>query len=232
MSSPSPSPSSSPSSSSSHSPIAALAAFKSWFTFISGQLHPAVDFTYSDSAGVTLRVRPDFVGALPTGTLVIACPHEASLSALNAVGAGVLGGRDWLGDVDGDGGGREGMEAGYAGLELPEILHKQARPQFVAAVWIAVQYLLGDRSRWSAYFDVLPGLPNSNSLSTTNIPGKRGLGELDTPLWWSAEERAWLQGTNLARGVADLEGMWETEWARWEHVVGKWAEGERLSVTW
>jgi len=229
MSSPSPSPV--PSSSSSHSPTAALAAFKSWFTSISGHLHPAVDFTYSDSAGVTLRVRPDFVGTFPAGTLVIGCPHEASLSALNAVGAGALRGRKWPGDVYADGGEREGMEAGYAGLELPEILHKEARPQFVAAVWIAVQYLLGDRSRWSAYFDVLPGLPNSNpnAFSTTE---KRGLGELDTPLWWSTEEREWLQGTNLAKGVADLEGMWEAEWARWEDVVGKWAKGKGLSVTW
>jgi len=123
------------------------------------------------------------------------------------------------------------MEAGHAGLELPEILHKEARPQFVAAVWVAVQYLLGARSRWSAYFDVLPGLPNSNSNSLGET-GKRGLGELDTPLWWSAEERAWLQGTNLARGVADLEGMWEAEWERWEDVVGTWASGQGLSITW
>ena len=197
-------------------PTATLTSFKSWFNSRNGQLHPSVDFTYSDAAGVTLRVRPDFVGTLPAGTLVISCPHEGSLSALNAVGEEGLGGALW----PGDGGGMEGQDGADADDEiqaLSEILLKEARPQFIAAVWVAVQYLLGERSRWSAYFDVLPGLPYSSSSAGT-AGERRGLGELDTPLWWCAEEREWLWGTNLARGVSDLEGMWVAEWGRWKGV--------------
>jgi len=115
---------------------------------------------------------------------------------------------------------------------LPEELRRQARPQFVAAVCLAAHYLLGARSHWYPYFRVLPALPLDDDGRVEQDGRKIGLGEIDTPLWWSDEEKAWLQGTNLAKGVNDLDAAWNEEWSQWERVVLGWAEQQGLAMTW
>lgn len=261
-------------SSSSPDPSTALAQFRTHFLEIEGFIHPSLELIYTPHAGVTLRVKENHVGVFPKGEVAISCPHWASLSALNA--GCVDGARDWWrGAGDGDEGGVEGdggaSEPGALGgddredegedgrgeerkrtklLELPAEIRRQARPQFVAAVWIAVQYRLGEESPWARYFDILPGLPDfvpeekqqgndaahehqQDVPSIALVPrAKRGLGKLDTPLWWDNKDRGWLQNTNLAKGIADLEGVWIQEWKRWESVVGAWGEVTGVHVTW
>lgn len=199
-------------------PLVALQAFKSWFAAHGGYTHPNLDFTYGREAGVTLHVKSFYTGTFPCNTLAISCPHVLSLSALNA---GNIGGQVWSAS-------QASHDRADEVLELPERLRQQARPQFVAAVWVAVQYLLGEKSAWSPYFGVLPGVPADDA---EKLP-ETGLGEIDTPLWWSMEERAWLNGTNLAKGIADLEAVWVREWAEWENAVKEWGKGVGLDVSW
>lgn len=199
-------------------------------------------------------MRANYVGVFPKGELAISCPHWSSLSALNVgsfdggrnwwevVGIGSGGREDGRGDEGEHGKGdkgengrwQEGKGNGAKMLEIPAELRQRARPQFVAAVWIATQYLLGEGSFWARYFDILPGLPEVVPAGAAQaVPGlRRGLGELDTPLWWDEEERGWLQNTNLAKGIADLEGVWTEEWKRWASVVEAWGEETRVHVTW
>jgi hypothetical protein len=199
-------------------PRLALQAFKTWFAANHGFIHPDLDFTYAPEAGVTLHVKSSHVGTFPRNTLAISCPHELSLSALNS---GRPNGETWPAS-------RAGHAKDAVVLELPENLRRQARPQFVAAVWVAVQYLLGEKSAWWPYFEVLPGVPTDHA---EQMP-ERGLGELDTPMWWSSEERAWLNGTNLAKGITDLEAVWNSEWVVWGGSVEVWGRSVGLEVSW
>lgn len=192
-------------------------------------MHPSLEFVYHPEAGVHLCVARTHAGPIARGTLAISCPHDVSLSALNA---GRINGESWPRST-------EGKDGGSEPLELPEALRREARPQFVAAVWVAVQYALGERSRWRAYLDVLPGVPVDDGDVEVEQGGggdgraeRRGLGELDTPLWWGEEERKWLQGTNLAKGIVDLGAGWEGEWRRWEEVVLDWGRRKGVDVTW
>jgi hypothetical protein len=196
----------------------ALQTFKSWFAAHGGFIHPDLDFVYTPEAGVTLHVKATYRGTFPDNTIAISCPHALSLSALNA---GKVGGGTWP-PRDATPGSCDAV------LELPEILRQQARPQFVAAVWVAVQYLLGEKSAWWPYLEVLPGVPADDA---ENLP-ERGLGELDTPMWWSSDERAWLHGTNLAKGIADLEAVWMKEWDVWGSVVEEWVKSVGLDLSW
>jgi len=195
----------------------ALTAFQTHFlTQAGGFIHPCLELIYTSHAGVTLRVKETQVGVFPKGETAISCPHVASLSALNA-------GESVPGDISNN---DHQKNEGKSALELPAELRRHARPQFVAAVWIAVQYLRRDESFWASYFDILPGLPGLNAGT------RRGLGELDTPLWWNEEERGWVRNTNLAKGIADLLEVWEQEWKRWQSVVRGWGEENGFEVTW
>jgi len=183
----------------------------------------------------------------------IVCRNRAGVKSKGGDVGEVMKEEDSCGGVDGEGefvvgdghGGANGKEIR---LELPPELGRHARPQFVAAVWIAVQYLLGDESPWARYFDVLPGLPVgerrvpanlSSSRDPTHLSSchyqqnvQRGLEELDTPLWWEDEEHVCLRNTNLAKGIADLQEVWEQEWKRWESVVMAWGEEIGVNITW
>jgi len=246
----------SPSSTTCSDPTTALTQFRIHFLKNKGFIHPSLELVHTQHAGVTLRVKEKHEGVFPPGEVAISCPHWTSLSALNAgcvdggldwwEGVGASAGRDR--NVGGDSGsgengtgdevehskGEEAEPKRKTPLELLAELRHHARPQFVAAIWIAAQYLLGEESLWARYFDILPGLPEFVSDGAAqDVPGlKRGLGELDTPLWWDEEERGWLQNTNLAKGIADLEGVWEQEWKRWESVVEAWGEEVGVRVTW
>lgn len=224
----------------------ALAAFKSWFSSVGGYIHPCVELVYDPIVGVHLRVKEDHTGSFSKDTLVISCPHSASLSALNAR---QINGKTFPvphaePDVEGNAlvkgtkrsaNGQEkslkdSPNSGKPEVQVPKILRDNARPQFVAAVWVAVQYLLDDQSPWKAYIDILPGLPNVDSAHKETR--SRGLAEIDTPLWWNEEECSWLQGTNLAKGIVDLEGVWEAEWRQWEDALVPWARQYGLELTW
>lgn len=212
-------------------PKTALAAFKTWFSSVGGFINPACELIYTAHAGVTLRVKKDYVGVFPAGEVAISCPHGVSLSALNAADLAPWAGLHTTHDTSRRLEAQENSNVKPL-LALPTNIIRNARPQFVAAVWIAVQYLLGDESPWKPYFSILPGLPHDDENNAGDIGTKRGLGELDTPLWWSRGERLWLQGTNLAKGIADLEEVWDEEWKKWEGVIGEWGRSRGLVIEW
>jgi hypothetical protein len=44
--------------------------------------------------------------------------------------------------------------------------------------------------------------------------------ELNTPLFWTEDERTWLNGTNLEKGITDRENLWKGEWERGRALLG------------
>lgn len=201
-----------------------LEAFVSWFINQGGYIHPSTELLYTPSRGVHLRVKPCAplpASHLTPGTLVISCPHSASLSALNPQDSHPFFPCRLSAFAEAD--------RGFFAQLLAE-----ARPQVVAAVWLCVQWREGDGSWWREYLDVLPGIPRDVGGDVGGNVGdvERGLGEVDSPVWWTEEEVSWVRGTNLERGKIELEAGWRNEWERMEKEVTGWAARRGWVLDW
>lgn len=201
--------------------------FQSWFTSSGGRIHPSAEIAHSASAGVHLRARC----AIPRGTCVISVPHNITFSALNALDVAPsfpCHGHNFPNNGEDN--------TVRARIRLPDaILREAPRAQCVAAVWLCVQIALGEGSWWSPYLACLPCLPSES------MPGNDGaherpdpaIGEVDTPMWWSGEERGMVRGTPLEKGYQDLESFWGQEWAGWvEPVVLPFASEVGFDIDW
>lgn len=185
-----------------------LDAFVSWFRREGGYLHASLEYAFEPNRGVHLRVATD-AKAIPCDTLILKCPHHLSVSALNA--------RNVLPLFPSD-----------SFSPLPEHLVRHARPQFQAALFLVAQRQVA-QSRWRPYLNILPELASSGSGEPRNL---EGLGVIDPPYCWDARARSWLQGTQLEKGVDDLESLWKKDWAHWEDDVLNWANSMKITINW
>lgn len=185
-----------------------LSAFKSWFTASGGYIHPSVDYVFGLEQGVHMRV---VAGAapIPAHTLVLKCPHNLTLSALNAH------------DVP-------PLFQNKSATKLPENVLNEARPQFIAALYLVTQHQKRLQSPWKSYLGILPDLASHGIQDGVN----QGLGVVDPPYCWEAEEKQWLSGTQLEKGVGELESLWWSDWTSWNQVVNAWAVEEGINISW
>ncbi|KAI9725951.1 MAG: hypothetical protein M1828_002279 [Chrysothrix sp. TS-e1954] len=205
-----------------------LSDFVHWFQLHGGHVHDSVEFVHSLDKGVHMRVKKNCsasdltsAGRLPKGTCAISCPHALTYSALNA-----LRDSDCLPRSE-----DPTKEIGNRHLALPQDLLGKARPQFVAAFGFAIQWLSGGASPWYPYLQMLP-LPPSAACVSPNCYTHPSCDEIDSPLWWSDEERAWLSGTSLEKGVIDLEAFWLQQWNEWQGLMVPWAKHHGVELTW
>lgn len=196
-----------------------LSDFESWFVRNGGYIHPNVQFAYSDAKGVHLRVKPTISSSRTKahrGVIILSCPHSLSLSALNTrEGAPML-----LYNK------REAYPI-YDPQLFKAALDCSPRPQCIAAAWLCFQSHPQVRSWWGPYINCLPGLPTAKK----SMNDRWTMGEVDTPLWWSADERHWMAGTNLEKGFQDLEKQWSEEWEAWEGKLNTAIKKQEARIT-
>lgn len=174
----------------------AIDDFLVWFKEHGGWIHPNVVFDYNEARGISLRSLPSkdaSADVFTVGKPVITCPFNLSLSSLNTIGL---------------------VSEPYNDVALPDKLLKHGSPRLLGAAFLCVQYLLGTKSFWKPYLDVLPQPRRSKS--------DRGFSEVDCPLYWSPEELTWLQDTNIQRGIFELNDSWETIWRQWSKTLIEW----------
>lgn len=190
----------------------AVERFQKWFISQGGFLHPAVELVYGAEKGISLFVKNDEAFEVPSpGTILASCPHELSLSSLNA-----------FKDVSP----LFSMHGTHGQIsELPSDVLRDAGPRFIAAILLCVEYLRGEQSFWANYIDILPGPP----ILDAGESSRRGLGEVGGPIWWTEEELKCLEGTNIPRGVDDLIANWGKLWQKWGGMISTWAKGNALN---
>jgi len=193
-----------------------LADFNQWFTSNGGFTHSAVEFAYSETKGVHLRVTEY---TIPPGTLILSCPHTLTLSALNPARI-CQKFHDWPKNQPSSGTVNTGEPS------FPTSFLTEARPQCVAAFFLCYQLLLREDSHWCSYISCLPGPPALSEEKRARLGFFEGLGELDTPVdWKSAKEQQWLRGTAVYQGAIALEDLWEAEWKEWNSTMNLWLTG-------
>ena len=103
------------------------------------------------------------------------------------------------------------------GPQLPESFLKRSTIHTIGVFFLCQQYLLGGKSFWWPYIRTLPQPGDKNALNT--------------PMWYSREERRWLQRTNMIKGCQDREKDWKE---RWTNGIGLLRESDWSSAgyTW
>lgn len=178
-----------------------IAAFYDWFTRNGGSYAPGTSLSWTEAKGIAVHLIDNTDLSSLLGQPIVTCPHALSISSLNALNV-------------------HEVFKHRPPFALPEQLIEKGSPRLIGAVFLCAQYLLGSRSFWYDYFNVLPGIPGRSN--------GRGIGEVQNPLWWADEEKSWLDGTNVERGVRDLLRSWELEWENWEGTLTDWASSGGL----
>ena len=181
--------------------------FVTWFRASGGYIHQNVELAFNNDHGVFARVVAGDIAIAPH-TLVLKCPHHLSLSALNA--------HDCFVEFP-----------GYGLSKFPGDLLANARPQFVAALFLIVQRQQMHKSTWCRYLDILPNLPGDGGLPS-GFDGN-GLGMIDPPYLWN-EQSEWLEGTQLETAIVELRDLWCSDWIRWRPVVQSWGRDTGISI--
>jgi len=155
----------------------------SWFTQGGGIIHPAVEIVYNAQyTGYSLRVLPG--QHLPAGSQVVSCPHHFALSVLSMY---------------------------HVENRWPEkfMARWALATEVLTRVFLMEQFLLGERSGWWPYIQMLPQ------------PGKGGL---DTPLFYGEEDCGWIRGTNLEGARIAREKQWREEFEECMGLLGGFYE--------
>lgn len=97
---------------------------------------------------------------------------------------------------------------------LPTKFLENGNPDVVAKFFLMQQYLLEEKSFWADYVKSLP----------------KPKGGLNTPMYWTDEEKVWLEGTNLELGVQDRCVSWRKSYDEAMVLLGDWAE--KSAFTW
>lgn len=129
---------------------------------------------------------------LPADTQIVTCPFSISLSYFNALNI--------FPEL------RSHMDNSPVGAQaFPSELIEKAEPHVVGNFWLIGQYLLEEKSFWYNYIHCLPQ-PDEND-------------KLNTPAFYNLEERKYLIGTQVGRGLAKREETWRGEWSEGRNVM-------------
>ncbi|KAL7273848.1 hypothetical protein RUND412_003263 [Rhizina undulata] len=86
------------------------------------------------------------------------------------------------------------LDYSKAGAHFSEKFKKAVNPRTTIYMFLCYQALLGEKSFWKPYIDILPQ-------------------EFDTPLYFSPDDMDWLQGCNLGAAEVDARReVWRKEW--------------------
>ncbi|KAL9091813.1 MAG: hypothetical protein Q9159_001185 [Coniocarpon cinnabarinum] len=207
-----------------------------WLHTHGGFVHPALKFVYTEERGVHLLFRTsNGIGPskIETGTVAISCPHNITLSALNARGI-PLAFNDPATQRNKDPSGESQSNASssnFSNLSLPqEIRNAPIRPQCLAAIYLCIQLSLGNDSFWTGYIDSLP--EPVDSPEELNEVRDEASNILDLPLSWSETEKSWVEGSPLSKGIKDLEAIWKAEYDVLFPRLTDWSEEHDIDLSW
>ena len=79
-----------------------------------------------------------------------------------------------------------------------------ASPEVLVRFLLMHEYLKGTHSKWWPYLASLPG-PGQEPEQDLGNPS------LNTPLWFTEREKAWLIGTNIEAATTEREKLWQAE---------------------
>ncbi|KZF19202.1 SET domain-containing protein [Xylona heveae TC161] len=83
-------------------------------------------------------------------------------------------------------------------LSFPEKFLKSFSPKIITTFFLCQQYLLHEKSFWWPYIRTIPQPSDRDALGT--------------PMWFSDEDKVWLQGTNMEQGYLEREVIWRQEY--------------------
>lgn len=193
----------------------------SWFIEKGGHIHPDIEFAFNEDTGIFARKREALNGQnqyakLESGSTIISCPHGLTLSALDADSS--------LPSFSG----YPARDKNENGVTLPQqVIDSAPRPQSLAALWLCIQKSLGEKSYWEPYIDCLPTPYNAS-----NSGSQEPVSVLDTPLYWTEEEKSYFAGSPLEVGTRALENSWKLEFNAWWPCLEKLNENLGLEITW
>jgi hypothetical protein len=170
---------------------------KEWFMANGGSLNPSLSLTYTRSSGQHFRATTSITASESSPAQLCNCPFSLSLSFLNILASPPASIRN--------------CSSESICTHLIDRIPKATQNYF----FLCEQRLLGEKSFWAPYIDVLP---NEN--------------ELTTPWWFNEEDLVWLLGTGVhvspdpeKSGVEMRRAMWQEQWKEgvkvlWDAGVG------------
>ena len=78
--------------------------------------------------------------------------------------------------------------------------YERASPEVLLRFLLVHEYLQEKASKWWPYISTLPQPPQCTKSSSLN-----------TPVWYSVDDREWLKDTNIAAAIEDRERQWQDE---------------------
>lgn len=156
---------------------------REWFIAEGGHLSPCVQLTEGPANGIHVRGAPILESENPPAeTLICTCPVSLTLSYLNALSPNTTRNGNPVREVSGD---------------LTLLYH--VIPNHVLSRFVLIeQRLLGPDSFWNPYISCLPLTEED--------------GRLNTPLYFSVEDKQWVRGTNISNAIDTRHTLWMEEW--------------------
>ena len=158
-----------------------------WFIAEGGHLSPCVQLTESLANGIHVRGAPILeTENPPTETLICTCPLSLTLSYLNTLPPNTT-----------RNGTQKGNPVRHVSGDLT-LLHDVIPNHVLSRFVLIEQRLLGPDSFWEPYISCLPLTEEDDRLST--------------PLYFSVEDKRWVQGTNISNAIDTRRTLWMEEW--------------------
>lgn len=151
----------------------------------------AVSIESSAESGLLLRATQD----IQPGSSIVSCSYKTMLSYLNVALNSVSTAEAF-------------PEEFVKALEMED-------PNIIGHFLLVQQYLLGSKSFWWPYIQLLP---------QPDQPEKLGI-----PILWSEEDFEFLAGTNAEPPVRQRRGMWQDEWKRGVGLLQNHGEREKYT---
>jgi hypothetical protein len=143
-------------------------------------LHPSVEVYQDATTGLSFRATKD----IPPGTNFVRCSYETTLSYLNAIQL----------SSDFQRHDSQPFPSGFIDAMTPE------DPNIIGHFFLVQQYLMGEKSFWWNYINLLPQPDQPERLAL--------------PIWWSEVDRKFLDGTNAEPPILKRQQLWKDEWTR------------------
>jgi protein-histidine N-methyltransferase len=161
-------------------------------------LHPDVEIYQDLHTGLSFRATKD----LSAATKIVNCSYQTTLSYLNAVT-------------------KSSFFQNHQSMPFPaEFINalKQDDPKIIGHFFLVQQFLMGEKSFWCHYIQLLP---------QPDEPEHLGI-----PIWWPETDRRFLDGTNAEPPIKKREEMWREEWTKGIALLqGRFEDWEEYTYT-